>query len=248
MKYFLTIAASDNSGGAGIQRDLKVAYDLDYWGLSAITGITVQDSTRMERLYPVSAKILAQQIEKSIHAFPVTAVKIGAICSNENIVLIADMLRRHHFPIVVLDTVFAPTQGPEFIKSIKLFRDQLLPHVNIITPNKDELALLIDKEINDFKEAVKNAETLSRNYKCNIFLTGGHFAGNTIQEALICNGKTSGTFKKEKLNLSYHHGTGCTLSSALSCFVGKGDSMKQACQRASSYVTRTYRVTKSKHR
>ena len=235
MKCFLTIAASDNSGGAGVQRDLKVAHSLGYWGLSAITGITIQDFTKLEKIYPLDATIVQQQIRKNINSFAITAVKIGAICSDENIKIISSILQTNKFPAVVLDPVFAPTHGPAFTDSIDLFRDKLLPYIDIITPNKDELALLVNEEITSFDQAIKCAQKIVNNFNCNVYLTGGHFKTDTINESLITKNKVT-LLQKERLKLTYSHGTGCAFSSALSCFLGNGDALNEACQKASAYM------------
>lgn len=89
MKYFLTIAASDNSGGAGIQQDLKVAEELGFWGLSAITGITIQNFEKLTSTYPIPSEIVSGQIEMNINFFQINCVKIGAICSEDNIMTIS---------------------------------------------------------------------------------------------------------------------------------------------------------------
>ena len=187
MKYFMTIAASDNSGGAGIQQDIKVAEELGYWGLSAITGITVQNFQKLNSIYPVPAKQLSRQIEINLDSFPITAFKIGAVCSDENIKILSAILKQYKPENIVLDTVFAPTSGKAFIKkgSVKLFKEKLLPHVRIITPNRNEISLLAGKEIISLEQGVEVALELVKQYGCSIFIKGGHFDGEKIKEVLI---------------------------------------------------------------
>ncbi len=241
MKYFLTIAASDNSGGAGIQQDLKVAEDMGYWGLSAITGITVQDFDKVSRIYPVSSEVLTEQIEKCIKSFDASAVKIGAVCSDENIIAISGLIKKYKLKNIVLDTVFSPTRGSAFIgkKSIELFRNKLLPVVRIITPNKNELSLLSGKKMNTLKDCIVAAKELSLRYNCDIYITGGHFDGKIITEALVQKNKVT-LFAKERLNLKYSHGTGCAFSSALSCLINDNP-VKDSCEKASEYVSKLYK-------
>ena len=242
MKYYLTIAASDNSGGAGIQQDLKVAESMGYWGLSAITGITVQNFMKLDSIYPIPANILSQQIEMNINSFNINACKIGAVCSEENIHVISSILQKYELKNIVLDTVFSPTHGKAFINHglIKIFKGKLLPHVNIITPNKDELSLLTGKEILNFEQGIEAALKLAKQYNCYIYMKGGHYEGNTINEALINKNKVV-NFEKERLTLKYSHGTGCTFSTALTCYLGNGLSLKEACVKASEYVSNMYK-------
>jgi hydroxymethylpyrimidine/phosphomethylpyrimidine kinase len=241
MDYFLTIAASDNSGGAGIQQDLKIAEDLGFWGLSAITGITIQNFTELESIYPIPSEILIKQIEKNINSFHISCVKIGAICSPENIKAISTILRKNKLNNIVLDPVFAPSKGLNFInpESVKFFREELMPVVNIITPNKNELSSLAEHKLLSFDEGIEISQNMVRKYGCNIYLKGGHFEGKTIKEAFISNDEVS-LFEKKRLALNYSHGTGCTFSSALSCYLGKGMALKEACTKASEYVSSKY--------
>ncbi len=242
MNYFLTIAASDNSGGAGIQQDLKVAVELGYWGLSAITGITVQNFDKLESIYPIPSEILSGQIEMNLNSFQIKCTKIGAVCCENNIMAISSIFANKKLKNVVLDPVFSPTHGKSFIntKAIKLFKEKLLPLADIVTPNKNELSLLVEKEILNFEQGIEASKLISRQYGTGIYLKGGHFEGSLIKEALITEKEIS-FFEKEKLTLKYSHGTGCTFSSALSCYLGDGLMMKEACKRASEYVSKKYR-------
>lgn len=242
MKYILTIAASDNSGGAGIQQDLKIAQEIGFWGLSAITGITVQNFEKLQSIHPSPPKVLQDQIEMNLNSFQIECVKIGAICSEDNIKVISSILTKNKLINVVLDTVFAPSKGKEFFrkKSIKLFKEELLPLVHIITPNKNELSLLAETEISDFDKGLEASKKIIKQFDCNIYLKGGHFTGNSIREALITKDEIS-FFEKERLNLKYSHGTGCTFSTALSCFLGDGINLKEACIKASEYVSIKYK-------
>ena len=176
------------------------------------------------------------------NSFNIKAVKIGAVCSEENIKVISQVIKKHKLKNIVLDTVFAPTHGKAFVtnKSINLFREQLLPFVDIITPNKDELSLLTEHQIINIEQGIEAAKQLANEYGCNIYLKGGHFEGNTIKEALISKNKVF-VFEKDKLKLKYSHGTGCAFSTALSCYIGKGLSLNKACEQASEFVSNMYR-------
>ena len=65
-KFMMSIAASDNSGGAGIQQDLKVAERLGFWGLSTLTGVTVQDFAGLDLIYPLELDVIKQQFIKNV--------------------------------------------------------------------------------------------------------------------------------------------------------------------------------------
>jgi hydroxymethylpyrimidine/phosphomethylpyrimidine kinase len=209
MKYFLSIAASDNSGGAGIQQDLKVAEDLGYWGLTAITGITVQNFEKLENIFPVSSSVLAGQLDMNVKSFKINCIKIGAICSENNIRIISEKIKNKKFQNIVVDPVFAPTSGKEFLapKSLKIFTETLLPLADIITPNKNELSVLTGKTFVNFNDGIDAARIIVQTYGCYVYLKGGHFDGVTIKEALITSNDVT-IFEKKRLKLSYTHGTG----------------------------------------
>ena len=149
MDYFLTIAASDNSGGAGIQQDIKVSHELGYWPLSAISGITVQDFKNVYLVEAVNPSLLQLQINRCLQSFPLKAIKIGAICSKENLNVIVDCLKNNSIPNIVLDTVLSSTGGTPFldISSILIMKKDLFPLCKLITPNKQEFEKLVNSEI-----------------------------------------------------------------------------------------------------
>jgi hydroxymethylpyrimidine/phosphomethylpyrimidine kinase len=242
MKYFLSIAASDNCGGAGIQKDLRVAAELGYWGLSAITALTVQDDVKVDAVFPVPASILLKQIKKNFSSYSISAVKIGVICSDENMIAIADYFKKTKFQNIVLDTVFAPSRGSIFVSkaSVSLFKEKLLPLVKIITPNRHELALLSGIEINTIEEGIIAAKQISQQYGCCVYLKGGHFNDEVIKEILVQKGKVD-IIEKRRITYKNPHGTGCTFSSALSCFLGDKMEMKKACSKATLFVDKMYK-------
>ena len=237
MNYFLTIAASDNSGGAGIQQDVKVAHHHGYWALSAITGITVQDFRTVFHVEAVSSDTLKLQIEKCLQSFPVKVVKIGAICSRENLHVIADCLKRYPDTIVVLDPVLASSGGMPFLNdtSHSVFTETLFPLTELITPNKPEFEALSGQSFDSMDEGIQIAVEKSREWGTSVLLKGGHFKDENIKEALITPQDVF-RFERGRQAFSYSHGTGCTLSSAIGCFLGKGESLKDAYIHASDYL------------
>jgi len=241
MKYFLTIAASDNSGGAGIQQDIKVAHDLDYWALSAITGITVQDFKKVVVVKDVDPSLLHSQIEQCCTSFPVKTVKIGAICSRDNIKMIAECLKKYTIEHVVLDTVLASTSGKNFLdrESLDVLKEELFPLTTLITPNKPEFEILTDTQFDTLEEGIEIAKNFCLEWHTSILLKGGHFNDSKIKEALITKENVY-CFERERAKFNYEHGTGCALSSALACFLGDGLSVKDTYKQSSEYLVRHY--------
>jgi len=248
MNYFMTIAASDNSGGAGIQQDLKVADRLGFWGLSVITGITVQDFSGLDTIYPLPLDLIKEQFIKNITSFDVDVIKIGALCSPDITKLITELLREHYQGIVIVDPVLAPTQGKSFISQseIAVYKN-LLKQASIVTPNKHELEQLTQGQANTYSEAIYLARHLSIQTKCNIYIKGGHFASphsNMIEEYLVTSDREI-LFTKAKQDFTYSHGTGCFFASALACYLIKYADVEKACKLATEEVSLFY--SKLKH-
>jgi hydroxymethylpyrimidine/phosphomethylpyrimidine kinase len=241
MNYFLTIAASDNSGGAGIQQDIKVAHDLGYWALSAISGITVQNFNKVFEIEAVNKNLLQSQIEQCLKAFPVHAIKIGAICNIKNLKVIAECLEKNSAKHIVLDPVLFSTSGKPFLdaSALNTLKEVLFPLTELVTPNKPEFEILVNRNINTIEEAIEIAKEKCLEWNTAILLKGGHFNDSMITEALITNTNVN-KFKRERKNYNYQHGTGCTLSSALACYLGRNTSLSNAYSLASEYLVKYY--------
>ncbi|MFO8054988.1 MAG: hydroxymethylpyrimidine/phosphomethylpyrimidine kinase [Bacteroidales bacterium] len=240
MDYFLTIAASDNSTGAGLQQDIKVAHDLGYWPLCAVTGITVQNFDNVFAVDPVKPRILEAQIKKCLE-FPVKTIKTGAICSEENLSIITDCLKQFPGKFLVIDPVLFSSSGTPFLnaESIKTLKRSLFPLADLITPNKPEFEQLTGTKINSIHEGIKIAKEKCNQWNTAILLKGGHFKEPRITEALITQHEVY-HFEKPRKDLSYTHGTGCTISAALACYAGKNIPLNEAYSLASQYLTELY--------
>lgn len=241
MNYFLTIAASDNSGGAGIQQDIKVAHDLGYWALSAISGITVQNFKEVFEIEAVKPYLLQSQIEQCLMSFPVQAIKIGAICNIENLKVIAGCLKSYSAIHVVLDTVLFSTSGKTFLdtSALNTLKEILFPLTEIVTPNKLEFEILTNRNINNIDEAIEIAKDKCLEWDTSILLKGGHFNDVMIKEALITKIHVS-KFERKRKDFIYQHGTGCTISTALACFIGKNISLSSSYSLATEYLIKHY--------
>ena len=241
MEYFLTIAASDNSGGAGMQQDMKVAHALGYWALSAVTGITVQNFNSVSRVDALDSHLLQSQIEECLTSFPVKAVKIGAICSADNILAIAESLQRYPVSNIVLDPVLSSTSGKDFLNpsALNVLTEQLFPLTDLITPNRPEFEILTGKNIDDIDTAIAIAKDKCCEWNTSILVKGGHFNSTNITEAIVTNTEVF-RLERERKQFRYQHGTGCALASALACYMGKCLSLIEAYFKASNYVVDFY--------
>ena len=247
MKYFLTIAASDNSGGAGVQQDIKVAHELGYWALSAITGITSQNFNNVSYVEAIKPEVLKIQLENCFKSFSITAIKIGALCSQKNIQVIAEALQNHNCKNVVLDPVLTSTDGKSFLAlpALDLLKNLLFPLTKVITPNKPELELLTNSVTENIEDAIDLARSICNRWNTSVLIKGGHFDEKIIREALVTDSNVY-RFERERKVFFYSHGTGCTLSTALACFLGHNLSLKDSYLKASKYLVNHYLLLQKK--
>lgn len=228
--FTLCVSASDSSGGAGMQRDVTVCDRHGVRPLCALTGVTVQTHDGLLRAEAVSDDLLREQLAACVDNYAIAAVKVGAICGERQVRVIADALRKLRAPIV-LDPVFTPTSGGAFLHDVAVWRELLMALATVITPNRHELARLADMPVDSPEQALAAAKTLGT--AC--FVTGGHFTGEEIVEWLV-RGEEAQEFRKPRTPLRETHGTGCALSTAIACRLVQGDSLTDACRIGSLFV------------
>lgn len=228
MKTVLTIAGFDPSSGAGITADLMVFRAHGLFGVSCITGLTVQSTQGVRATHPVVAETVRETLDCLWDDLPADGIKIGMLATAENVAAVADFLtqmrRRKAGVPVVLDPVLRSSSGKELLdaRGVALLRERLLPLVDWVTPNLDELAVLSGRQVrerDDLPEAARKLQRASRGL--NVFATGGHLA--TPDDFLLTAEGRMRWLQGERVETSSTHGTGCALSSALLCGLVRGD-------------------------
>ncbi len=236
----LTFAASDPSGGAGVQADLLTLASMGCHPLSVITAITVQDSLGVEGVLPIDADWVADQARRILEDMPVDAFKIGVLGSVENIAAIAEVVSDYPDIPLIFDPVLASGRGDELASEDMTYalRELLLPQTTILTPNSHEARLLAigedDEELTLEQCAARLVET-----GCEyVLVTGTH--ENTPQVVNTLYGKT-GVLRSDgwpRLPGSYH-GSGCTLAAAIAAMLANGLELGEAVREAQEYTWQT---------
>lgn len=236
-KTALTIAGSDCSGGAGIQADIKTMTTNGVYAMSVITALTAQNTTGVTSIMEVTPLFLREQLEAIFNDIPPDSVKIGMVSSSELILEIADCLKRYNEKNIVVDPVMVATSGARLIKedATEILKSELLPISTVITPNIPEAEILSDMEIKNKDDMVKVARHIKHIYGCNVLLKGGHSVSDA-DDLLIYEDKEE-WFLGKRINNPNTHGTGCTLSSAISANLAKGYDIKVAVKLAKDYIS-----------
>lgn len=234
----LSIAGSDSGGGAGIQADLKTFSALGCFGMTAITAITAQNTCGVNAIHPVPADMLAKQIDAVVTDIGVDAVKIGMLHDPDVVNVVAQAIKRYRWQRVVLDPVMVATSGDRLIaeETIAVLVRELFPLVTVITPNLDEAALLLERTLHDESELEAAAEDLIKLGTQAVLLKGGHLPGTNIVDLLLQTGQPPLRMSSLRIESQNTHGTGCTLSSAVACYLALGHALTDAVRLARGYV------------
>jgi hydroxymethylpyrimidine/phosphomethylpyrimidine kinase len=238
MRIALTIAGSDSGGGAGIQADLKTFQRFRVFGTSAITAITAQNTRGVSSWDAVSPAMVRAQIDAVAQDLFPGAFKSGMLANAGIASAVAAAIRDHSLQNYVLDPVMVATSGDMLLEpdAIEVIRRELVPQAALVTPNIHEAAILTGNEIDDEDSMSEAAEVLVRDMGAQAALIkGGHLAsGNRVVDVLYDGDMR--TFRGQRIDTTNTHGTGCTLSAAITAQLANGESLHAAVRRAIDYV------------
>jgi hydroxymethylpyrimidine/phosphomethylpyrimidine kinase len=240
----LTIAGSDSGGGAGIQADLKTFSALGCYGMTAITALTAQNTQGVSGIHAVAPEFLKAQLQAVLDDIGVDAVKIGMLHAPEMVHVVAWAIDHYRLRQVVLDPVMVATSGDRLIEqaTVEVLRRELFPRATLITPNLDEAALLLGREIADADALEGAAQALLAQGAQAVLLKGGHLPGDSVTDLLLEPGQAPVRLQSARLHSRNVHGTGCTLSSALACYLAQGLPLAEAVGRARAYILEAIRA------
>ncbi|HEX6805465.1 MAG TPA: bifunctional hydroxymethylpyrimidine kinase/phosphomethylpyrimidine kinase [Terriglobales bacterium] len=233
----LTIAGFDPSSGAGISADIKTIAAHGCYGVAAITALTVQSTSEIRQVAPVDPDLLRHTLDTLSADVKVSAVHVGMLGSGEVASTVADFLQQSAAPNIVLDPVLRSTSGTGLIDNsgIQVMLEKLIPLATAITPNVDEAAALTGLAISHSDEIRQAAERLHEMGAKGIVITGADMEKAT--DLLSLKSGDFQTFKSERLDSSFTHGTGCAFSTAIACHLAQGRPLAEAVLLAKAYVT-----------
>lgn len=238
MKKVLTIAGSDCSGGAGIQADLKTFAAHGTYGMSVITSVVAENTTRVIDIQDITADIIKKQIDAIFEDIEVDAIKIGMLSKSESMIAVAEKIKQYKPNNIVIDTVMYSKDNTALMneKDIDLFINTLAPLADIITPNIPEAQRISQIKIDDISDMKKACEIIHKLGCKSVLVKGGHYKGGAND--VLFDGKNFHLFLSKRIDTKNTHGTGCTLSSAIAANLAKGENIVTAVENAKHYITK----------
>jgi hydroxymethylpyrimidine/phosphomethylpyrimidine kinase len=234
----LSFAASDPTGGAGLQADLLTLASMGCHPLSVVTALTVQDTRGVEALHAIDADWVSEQARTLLEDMPVAAFKLGVLGSAENAAVIADVLEDYPGVPVILDPVIASGRGDALADDVLVdaLRSLIVPQSTIVTPNSLEARRLAEDDLEDEGLDLESCAGRLLAMGCDyVLVTGTHELGAEVVNTLYAQDGIVRADRWPRLAGSYH-GSGCTLASAIAAALANGLGVPEAVRDAQEYT------------
>lgn len=237
MRIALTIAGSDSGGGAGIQADLKTFHRFGLFGTSVITAVTAQNTLEVADWMAVAPAMITAQLDAVATDLRPAAVKTGMLADAAVVDAVASGLLEHALAPYVLDPVMVATSGDPLLEpeAVETIRHRLVPLCDLVTPNLDEAGILAGEVVVDVAGMERAARHLVAAGAKAALVKGGHLDGSEAVDVLHHDGLTR-VFRHPRIATRHTHGTGCTLSAAITAHLALGRSMPDAVELSLDFV------------
>jgi len=239
----LTIAGSDSGGNAGIQADLRAFHVFGVHGCTVLAALTAQNPFTVRSALVPEPSFIEDQLDAVFESYAVGALKTGMLAESEVIEAVAGRLMLHGRIVKVFDPVMVASSGARLLRedAVETLKRSLLPLADLITPNLPETQVLSGKTLDDDEEVAAAARDLADKFSCAVLVKGGHRSGATAEDVLY-DGEQLYRFSTPRLDdpLSTH-GTGCSLSAAITAALACGKDLTEAVAEGKAYVYESIR-------
>lgn len=237
MEIVMTIAGTDSGGGAGIQADLKTFQELKVFGTSVVTAVTAQNTQGVASIQAMPPDFVAKQMTTVLSDLRVDVVKTGMLFSPDIIEAVAKTLAENPLPLVI-DPVMIAKGGATLLQeeAVTALKDKLLPLATVITPNVPEAEILSGMAIESEVDQLEAAHRLLQSGVQYVIMKGGHMDGDMAVDTVYSVTGERFTVRSPRIATTETHGTGCTFSAALTAFLARGFTMKEAVTEAKRFV------------
>ena len=241
----LSIAGSDSGGGAGIQADMRTMALLGVHACIAVTAVTVQNTLGVKSFHEVPHDVVADQIVAVVTDIGIQSAKTGMVASSAIIDTVAATWRRLELTVpLVVDPVCASMHGDALLETSALdsLREQLFPLATLVTPNLDEVRLLVGIDVVDAESQRAAAKALHALGPRWALVKGGHLRSSQRSRDLLYDGADFYEFDAQRLLTGNDHGGGDTLASAVACALAHGFTVPDAVEFGKRWVTECLRA------
>jgi hydroxymethylpyrimidine/phosphomethylpyrimidine kinase len=239
----LTIAGSDSGGGAGIQADLKTFSALGVFGTTAITAVTVQNTTGVSGYEALTPQVVGDQVRAVANDIGVDAAKTGMLASAEIVEAVAAAIEETRLPNLVVDPVFVSKHGHALLadEAVDALRGRILPLATVVTPNLPEASRLVGFAVDGRDLMEDAAEAIVAMGPRSVLVKGGHLEGTDRADDLFFDGHDLVWIEGARVPTRHTHGTGCVLSSAIAAYLARGEDLREAVRLGKAFVTEAIR-------
>lgn len=236
----LTVAGSDSGGGAGIQADLRTFNAFKVYGCSAITAVTAQNPAEVRRVDTLDPEAVRSQMQSVLDVFPIRFAKTGMLASSRIIAAVTDVVQQRHLQLVV-DPVMVSTSGTKLLEesAVSAMTGLLFPCAAWITPNIPEAELICQRQLRTPDDLAAAAMTIFQRFRCGVILKSGHAlsASGSVTDIICYQGELFAlSSPAAAVDGSTTHGTGCTLSAAITANLALGKTWQEALTAAKAFV------------
>jgi hydroxymethylpyrimidine/phosphomethylpyrimidine kinase len=238
----LSIAGSDNSGGAGIQADLKTFTHFKVYAATVVTCVVAEVPGMVLSIQPVDQSVVGDQLRLTLTHFPVAAIKTGMLYNRELIDLVCDVyeaIPQKERPFLIVDPVMIATSGDSLLQPFALerYKVRMFSLADLVTPNLDEAAAILGNRPETLSQMRDAAVELYELYHVPFLLKGGHLKSTLAVDLLIDSDGIHEFSEPYRQGVSTH-GTGCTLSAAITANLALGLPLREAVRATKRYITR----------
>ena len=240
----LTIAGSDSCGGAGLQADIKTMSALGCYACSVVTAVTAQDTTGVRCVVDMSADLVERQLYAVMCDIRPSAIKTGMLGDADVVAAIADTLSSFPRVPLVVDPIIAATSGDSLMQqgTLQVLVDRLIPLASLLTPNLPEAETLAGMSIRSVGDIHKVAQRIL-DFGCQaVLVKGGHASGKTKTDWLFTQSGVIKSFSAQTITTLNTHGTGCTLSAAITAYLARGLDLVCAVDKGKRYLSQAIKA------
>lgn len=243
----LSIAGFDGSGGAGIQADLKTFSALGCYGMTVLTALPVQNTCGVRNCYSIPLQAVEDQLYAIFDDIRPDSIKIGMLFNSEIIELVSNFLKKNALDIpIVVDPVTVAKSGDPLLlpEAVDTLIAKLMPLATLITPNLPEAETFTGINAQSEEDMLVVSQKLLDFGPQYVLLKGGHLSSDTSNDLLLSKNGEQHWFESPRINSKNTHGTGCTLSAAITACLAQKIEMPKACSIAKNYLFHALKAAK----